>query len=91
VKNVWFLKTQEVGRRGVPDIIVCAAGRFLAFELKKEGGVTDSLQSYTLRKIIGAQGVGMVLKPSMWPKVFQAVKQIADGDDIRFIRSKLLC
>jgi len=41
---------------GVPDIIVCLNGRFIAFEVKTETGKLTMLQESTLRKINAAKG-----------------------------------
>mgnify|MGYP006391053515 CR=1 FL=1 len=32
--NLWVLKTQEKTRKGVPDLLICANGKFVAIELK---------------------------------------------------------
>jgi Holliday junction resolvase len=44
------------GTAGVPDIIVCYNGKFVAFEVKTETGKLTMLQESTLRKINAAKG-----------------------------------
>jgi hypothetical protein len=44
------------GTSGIPDIIVCYRGRFVAFEVKTPSGKLTTLQENTLRKINAAKG-----------------------------------
>lgn len=60
----FFIKTQMVALRGVPDILGVVRGRFVALELKTEDGVTDELQKWTLAKIAKAGGYARVVRPS---------------------------
>jgi hypothetical protein len=45
------------GQNGIPDLIVCYHGRFVALEVKGPEGKLSALQSVTIRKIINAGGV----------------------------------
>ncbi|MDR2046792.1 MAG: VRR-NUC domain-containing protein [Clostridiales bacterium] len=38
-----------MGTAGIPDIIACIGGRFVAFEVKTEEGKTTALQEYVGR------------------------------------------
>ena len=44
------------GTAGIPDIICCYCGRFVAFEVKTETGKLTKLQEATIRKIKKAKG-----------------------------------
>jgi hypothetical protein len=44
------------GHGGLPDIICCIGGRFVAFEVKTPSGKLTTLQESTLRKINAAKG-----------------------------------
>ena len=44
------------GTAGIPDIICCYCGRFVAFEVKKETGKLTKLQEVTIRRIKEAKG-----------------------------------
>jgi len=44
------------GRAGLPDIICCYRGRFIAFEVKTDTGKLTKLQEATLQKINDAKG-----------------------------------
>ena len=45
------------GTAGLPDIIVCRKGLFVAFEVKTETGKLTTLQSKTLERITAAGGI----------------------------------
>lgn len=75
--NTWFLKTQEVARSGVPDILMCLAGRFVAVELKTNEGVISKLQEYNLKKIEETGGVSIVLMPNNFEASIQFLKNLA--------------
>ena len=47
---------------GLPDIICCLGGRFLAFEVKTDNGKTTTLQDRTLSRIRNAGGVAYVVR-----------------------------
>lgn len=44
------------GTAGIPDVIVCMNGRFVAFEVKTETGKLTKLQKITMQKIRDAKG-----------------------------------
>ncbi|CAB4189943.1 Restriction_endonuclease_like domain containing protein [uncultured Caudovirales phage] len=57
----FFPATYGMGRSGVPDIICCYQGRFLAIECKAGAGKTTALQDRELDLIKKAGGVQMVV------------------------------
>jgi hypothetical protein len=75
-KNVWFVKIQQVAIRGTPDLIICAAGLFVAIELKVENGEVDLLQAKTLLDITNANGRSFVVTPGSWPEVLREIESI---------------
>lgn len=50
-----------MGRHGIPDIIVCIGGHFLAVECKAGKGKTTALQDRELQKIRDAGGEALVV------------------------------
>ena len=44
------------GTAGIPDVIACINGRFVAFEVKTETGKLTKLQEITIQKIRNARG-----------------------------------
>jgi len=49
------------GRAGIPDIVGCYAGRFVAFECKAGKGKTTALQDRELENIRKAKGLAFVI------------------------------
>lgn len=47
---------------GIPDIIGCYRGRFIAFEVKRPGKNPTQLQAYMLGRITRAGGVALVIR-----------------------------
>lgn len=64
--GVWYLKTWSNGvqRSGVPDLLICWKGRFIALELKAENGKPTPLQIHEIEQIKKAGGVALILRPS---------------------------
>ena len=58
VPNLFFWKEHGgmYGTAGIPDIIACINGRFVAFEVKTETGKLTKLQEITIQKIRNAKG-----------------------------------
>ena len=50
------------GTNGIPDIICCYRGRFVAFEVKTEEGRPSRLQDAVIRKINRAGGLALVVR-----------------------------
>lgn len=78
--NAWFFKTQERARRGVPDIILCLNGVFVALELKTDTGKLDKLQDITLKKIAAANGVSCSVSPATWPIVWEFLLGVSQAE-----------
>lgn len=75
--DVWFVKVQQHGIRGTPDILMCAWGTFVALELKKDGKEkAEPLQEYNLDQIRMAGGYSFVTSPDDWEGVFEFLKRL---------------
>jgi len=57
----FFPASNGLGRAGIPDIIVCLYGYFLAVECKAGKGKTTALQDRELQRIRDAGGVALVI------------------------------
>jgi Holliday junction resolvase len=57
----FFPATYGMGRSGVPDIICCVNGNFLALECKAGKGKTTALQNVELENIRRAGGTALVI------------------------------
>ena len=57
----FFPTTYGMGRSGVPDIICCYHGRFIAIECKAGAGKTTALQDRELAAIKAAGGMQVIV------------------------------
>jgi hypothetical protein len=57
----FFPAANGYGRSGIPDIICCWHGAFVAIECKAGGGRTTALQDREIAQIIGAGGHAFVV------------------------------
>ena len=64
LENCFCFKTHGgyYGTAGIPDIVACVSGRFVAFEVKAEKGKTTPLQEKCLNQIREAGGVAEVVR-----------------------------
>ena len=88
-KILKYLKTQDkcycfkehggsYGSAGIPDIICCFHGRFVAFEVKTAKGRTTKLQDINIRNIHKADGVALVVRSL--DEVKDALKELIKSD-----------
>lgn len=77
--NLWVLKTQEKTRKGVPDLLICAKGYFVAIELKAYKKNPDPLQQFELNCIEAARGVALVAYPENWPEIYKKLALLSQG------------
>ena len=75
VKDLFFWKEHGgmYGTAGIPDIIVCYRGKFIAFEAKVGKNKPTVLQEVTIRKILKAGGYATVVR------TVEEVKQIIEA------------
>lgn len=61
-KGAYVVKIISASQAGVPDVICCYRGRFVAVEVKRPETVRNvsRLQAYNLDKITEAGGIGFV-------------------------------
>lgn len=62
------------GTSGVPDIICCYKGKFMAFEVKTPKGKMSKLQEITINKIKKAQGIAF--KVTSLEEVKEILKEV---------------
>jgi len=75
VKDLFYWKEHGgmYGTAGIPDIIVCYRGKFIAFEAKVGKNKPTVLQEVTIRKILKAGGYATVVR------TVEEVKQIIEA------------
>lgn len=75
--KTWYVKIWGGGfmKAGIPDILCCINGKFVALELKRENGVASELQKRNIRLINDSNGIGIIL----YPKDFDSFKELCRG------------
>jgi Holliday junction resolvase len=62
IRGAYVVKVSIASRSGVPDLLVCYKGLFIAIEVKDEAGRTTPLQDYNIESIIVSGGMAFVAK-----------------------------
>lgn len=80
--NTWYFKhwAGPYSKVGIPDIIACVNGRFVAIEVKAPHGRASELQKRTIRLIESAKGIAHVLYPKDFESFKKDIKRLAGGD-----------
>jgi len=65
IQDLYFVKVQQVAVRGIPDVLICYKGKFIAWELKrgKNKVKPKSLQWLNLYNIDKAGGIAREVNP----------------------------
>lgn len=79
-KGVWYVKYFSNGftRRGVPDLLCCVNGVFLAIEVKAEGGKMSEFQEREIYKINNAGGIAGVLYPHEFEQFKELIEKLLE-------------
>jgi Holliday junction resolvase len=72
----FFPATHGYGRSGVPDIIACVSGQFLAVECKAGTNKPTALQVREIENIRLAGGVAVVANEENWEMVRPLVREM---------------
>jgi len=85
VPHCFFFKEHggQYGTAGLPDIIVCYRGRFVAFEVKTPSGRPSKLQEITIQRIKAAKGQACIVRS------VEDVKQILDTLEVHPFDNRL--
>ena len=68
-RGAWFIKYwagAQFTKSGIPDILACVNGYFVAIEVKAQNGTPSNLQLYNINRIRRAGGFAFVVYPSGW-------------------------
>jgi Holliday junction resolvase len=76
----FFPATHGYGRSGVPDIIACVNGRFLAIECKAGANKPTALQISEIEAIRRNNGVAVVVNEENWDMVRQLVRELSSKE-----------
>jgi len=76
--GAWYTMPHQAGysARGVPDIIACYHGKFIAIECKYGKNKPTSLQTRQLENIDRAGGIGMVINETNIDDVEKLLKRL---------------
>lgn len=74
--NCWYVKffANAYTKKGIPDLLCCVNGFFLAIEVKAENGKATDLQKLNIDKIRSCGGKAIILKPSQFDDFCELVK-----------------
>lgn len=76
--GIWHVKYFANGftKSGIPDILACCNGHFLAIEVKAENGKPSELQLYHMEKIRQSGGHAIVVKPSQFDELKKLIWEL---------------
>ncbi len=77
-QGCWVLKTWGGGyqRSGLPDLLICCNGYFVAAELKSDTGKPSQLQLWNIEKIKEAGGKALVLYSKDFEEFKKMIKEL---------------
>ena len=75
-EGCWFVKffANAYTKSGIPDLLVCCNGYFVAIEVKAPNGRPSELQKRNVREINECCGIGVVLYPSQFDDFKELIK-----------------
>jgi len=73
----FFPATHGYGRSGVPDIVCCLRGKFLAIECKAGDNKPTALQEKEINTIRKAQGIAVVINETNLALLEQLLKELS--------------
>ena len=59
--GIYAHKNITTNKKGIPDIICCVHGKYLALEIKQPGGKPTELQLYNIKQIRESGGMAQVV------------------------------
>jgi Holliday junction resolvase len=78
IYNVYYFfpPANGYGRQGIPDIICCIHGHFLAVECKAGKGTTTVLQDREIAKIVQNGGTALVVNENNMQELHDLLKKL---------------
>jgi Holliday junction resolvase len=61
-EGAYVVKTIVCSKNGIPDLLCCYRGQFMALEVKTDEGKTTALQEYNLKEIEKAGGIAITVR-----------------------------
>lgn len=74
----WYVKyfANRNTRAGVPDLLCCINGKFVALEIKAEAGRVSALQAHQIEEITAAGGIAMTVYPKDYEKLLSLLDNL---------------
>ena len=76
-KYCWYIKFwggSQFTKAGIPDLLCCINGIFVAIELKSKNGKVSELQKIQIERIKKSGGIGLVIYPHDFDKFKKLVE-----------------
>ncbi len=77
-QDIYLVKVHSATKSGVPDILLCVMGRFVAFEVKTQKGKPTELQLINIKKIRASGGLAFVIRSK--EEAMHILTQIRNGE-----------
>lgn len=76
--NTYYFKywAGPYSKSGIPDIIACVNGHFVAIEVKADKGHPSELQKHNIRLIQSAKGYACIVYPKDFEKLKNELNQL---------------
>ena len=77
-EGCWFVKffANAYTKSGIPDILCCCNGYFVAVEVKAPNGKPSELQKRNIKQIYGTRGFGVILYPDQFDQFKELVREL---------------
>ena len=87
-EGCWFVKffANAYTKSGIPDLLVCCNGYFVAVEVKAQNGKPSELQKRNIRKINEQYGHGVILYPDQFDDFKEMIHCLNYGNDVQAFR-----
>lgn len=74
----WVVKYFAYGyaKSGIPELLACVNGRFVAIEVKGDGDYISPVEEFTLCRIINSGGVSMVVRSQDFETFCRCIEEI---------------
>lgn len=82
--NCWYVKffANSFTKKGIPDILACVNGYFVAIEVKAQNCKPSELQKYNINQINKSLGIGIILYPYQYDCFKKLVQCLLDGNEM---------
>ena len=83
-EGCWFVKffANAYTKSGIPDILCCCNGYFVAIEVKAPNGKPSELQKMNVQKINQCNGYGVILYPDQFDQFKELIKFLNDRQEL---------